>query len=70
MNGKELSECLQTTRSNLKVLFISGYTANVVLHAGAPVGGVEFLRKPFTPDELAAKVRQVLAGRIVPEDRR
>lgn len=70
MNGKELSECLQTTRSNLKVLFISGYTANVVLNAGAPVGGVEFLRKPFTPDELAAKVRQVLAGRIVPEDRR
>jgi DNA-binding response OmpR family regulator len=52
------------------VLFISGYTANVVLNAGAPVGGVEFLRKPFTPDELAAKVRQVLAGRIVPEDRR
>jgi CheY-like chemotaxis protein len=67
MNGKELSERLETMRSNLKVLFISGYTANVILHAGAPVGGVEFLRKPFSPDELAAKVREVLAGRARPE---
>jgi DNA-binding response OmpR family regulator len=67
MNGKELSERLQTIRTGVKVLFISGYTANVILRSGTPDRGVAFLRKPFSPEELAVKVRQVLSGRAGPE---
>jgi PAS domain S-box-containing protein len=61
MNGKELSEVLlKKMGSDLKVLFISGYTANVIVRSGTDVRSAPFLHKPFSPDELAAKVREVL----------
>ncbi|HMD69759.1 MAG TPA: PAS domain S-box protein [Bryobacteraceae bacterium] len=66
MNGKELSERLRKTRPDLKVLFISGYTADVIADHGVLDRGVEFLRKPFSPEELAAKVRDVLADPSAP----
>ena len=60
LNGKELSERLKELRPNLKVLFISGYTADVIAQRGILDPDVAFLHKPFSPDELAAKVREVL----------
>jgi PAS domain S-box-containing protein len=62
MSGKELSERLEELRPNLKVLFTSGYTADVISNRGVLDRGVTFLHKPFSPEELAAKVREVLAG--------
>jgi two-component system, cell cycle sensor histidine kinase and response regulator CckA len=61
MNGKELSQRLTTLIPHLRVLFMSGYTADVIAQRGIIDGGVAFLHKPFRPDELAAKVRDVLA---------
>jgi DNA-binding response OmpR family regulator len=60
LNGPELAERLTGTRSETKVIFMSGYTTEVmdqygVLHSGAP-----FIGKPFTPDLLLQKVREAL----------
>jgi CheY-like chemotaxis protein len=60
INGKELSERLRTLRPKLKVLFTSGYTADVIAHRGVLDSGVAYIPKPFSPDNLAAKVREVL----------
>jgi two-component system cell cycle sensor histidine kinase/response regulator CckA len=68
MNGKDLSERLKELRPSLKVLFVSGYTADAITHRGVLNRGVAFLPKPFSPDELAAKVRDVLAGVSHPID--
>ena len=57
MNGRELSERLRELRPNLKVLFVSGYTADVIAHRGVLDRSVALLYKPFGPDELEAKVR-------------
>ena len=61
INGRELAERLRALRPDLKVLFVSGYPADVIAQRGVLERGVAFLRKPFTPDQLAAKVRGVLA---------
>jgi two-component system, cell cycle sensor histidine kinase and response regulator CckA len=60
MNGCELSEQLQTRYSNLKTLFMSGYTANVIAHRGVLDDGVCFMPKPFSKQDLAVKVREAL----------
>jgi CheY-like chemotaxis protein len=60
MTGRELSRRLADLRPHLQVLYISGYTANVIAHQGILDPGVEYLPKPFTPVQLAVKVRQVL----------
>jgi PAS domain S-box-containing protein len=60
MNGRELSKQLQSLYSDLKILFISGYTADVIAHRGVLEEGVCFLPKPFSRKDLAVKVRQVL----------
>ena len=60
MNGRELAEQLSAIRPNLKCLYMSGYTADVIAHRGILNEGVDFIQKPFGSDELAAKVRQVL----------
>jgi len=61
MNGRELAERLVAARPSLKCLFLSGYTADVIAHRGVLEEGVHFLAKPFTLQDLAAKVRQALA---------
>ena len=61
MNGKALSEQLKILRPNLKVLFTSGYTSEVIAGRGVLDSGVSYIAKPFSPDRLAAKVREVLA---------
>jgi PAS domain S-box-containing protein len=60
MNGKELSERLKALRPDLKVLFTSGYPADVIAHRGVLDHGVSFLHKPYDLHELAAKVREML----------
>jgi PAS domain S-box-containing protein len=60
MNGRELSEQLQSLYPNIKILFMSGYTANVIVHRGVLEDGVCFINKPFSKKELAIKVRETL----------
>jgi len=60
MNGRELAEKLSTIRPDLKCLYMSGYTADVIAHRSILDEGVNFIQKPFRSDDLAAKVRQVL----------
>ena len=62
MNGKELKDRLEALRPGMKVIFMSGYTADVVAHRGILDASVNFLQKPFTPLALARKVREVLNG--------
>ena len=60
MNGRELSEHLQSLYPNIKTLFMSGYTANVIAHRGVLDAGVNFISKPFSKESLATKVREAL----------
>lgn len=60
MNGKELYKKLQSARSDLKVLYMSGYTANVIVNQGVLNKGVHFISKPFNILELSKKVRETL----------
>ncbi|HUV50559.1 MAG TPA: PAS domain S-box protein [Anaerolineae bacterium] len=60
MGGKELSEKLQLFYPRMKVVYMSGYTDNAIVEHGVLAPGLNFLQKPFTPESLARKVRQVL----------
>ncbi len=60
ISGKELAEKLQAQRPSLKVLYMSGYTENVIVNRGILKPGIVFLPKPLTPETLLAKVDWVL----------
>ncbi len=60
INGKKLADEATRQRPDLKVLFTTGYTPNAAVHGGVLDSGVQFLAKPFTLEQLAAKVRSVL----------
>jgi YesN/AraC family two-component response regulator len=60
MGGKELAENLEKLFPNLKVLFMSGYTADAIAHRGVLELGTHLLDKPFTPEVLGQAVRRVL----------
>ena len=60
MNGRQLSSRLCEIAPGLKCLFMSGYTANVIAHRGVLDPDVHFIQKPFSINELAVKVREVL----------
>ena len=58
--GKEACEEMRKANPNLKVIFMSGYTANAIHDSFVLIAGVPFLPKPFSPSSLARKVREVL----------
>ncbi|MFO0577556.1 MAG: PAS domain S-box protein [Polyangia bacterium] len=60
MGGRELSEKLKRLRPDLKVLYLSGYAHDAMVHNGALDRGVALLEKPFTKAELLHKIREVL----------
>ena len=60
MSGKELVDHLKEQRADLKVLFMSGYTDEAIVHHGVLDSSVEFIQKPFTPASLIRRVRDVL----------
>jgi DNA-binding NtrC family response regulator len=62
MNGRDLAKNLMSLYPHLKRLFMSGYTANVIAHHGVLDEGVYFIQKPFSIDDLSAKVRESLDG--------
>jgi two-component system cell cycle sensor histidine kinase/response regulator CckA len=59
-SGSELSRRLAEHRPSIRVLFMSGYTDEAIIHHGVLAANINYLQKPFTPDVLAAKVREVL----------
>jgi two-component system cell cycle sensor histidine kinase/response regulator CckA len=59
-NGRELADALAQRFPSLRVLFMSGYSENAVLHRGVPEAGVVLLEKPFAPNALLRSVREVL----------
>jgi two-component system, cell cycle sensor histidine kinase and response regulator CckA len=62
MSGPQALEQIQARHPHMKVLFMSGYTDEAMMHHGILESGAPFLQKPFLPETLARKVREVLAS--------
>ena len=60
MGGRELAQRLAPLHPEMKVLYLSGYASNAIVHQGTLLPGVAFLQKPFAPGALTRKVREVL----------
>jgi signal transduction histidine kinase len=63
MSGPDVIRQIAPTRPKMRVLYVSGYTDEAIVHHHIPESGIDFLQKPFMPDELARKVRKVLDTR-------
>jgi CheY-like chemotaxis protein len=66
MNGRQLAEAALVRRSDLKVLFTTGYARNAIVHDGRLDPGVELTTKPFTQAALSAKLRYIIDARASP----
>lgn len=62
MNGRQVVERLRLARPDIRVLYTSGYTEDVVVHHGVLDAGLHFIGKPYSPKSLATKIRAVLEG--------
>jgi len=62
LSGPELARRLLPVRPEARVLFMSGYTGEAIVHHGLAAPGIHYIQKPFAPEALAAKVREVLDG--------
>ena len=60
MNGRKLADLVKDKRPDLPIIYTTGYTRNAVVHNGVLDAGVELIGKPFTMEELATRVRDVL----------
>jgi CheY-like chemotaxis protein len=60
MSGKELVDRLGKIQPGARVLFMSGYTPDAIVHRGVLARGTHMLQKPFTPQQLGQKVREAL----------
>ena len=63
MSGPEVAQRLARLRPKMRVLYMSGYSDNALIRYAVVEQGIAFLQKPFTPDALAHKVREVLDAR-------
>ena len=62
INGRQLADQALLRRPNLQVLFTTGFTRDAIVHGGGLDSGVNFIAKPFSLDQLAAKMKAVLSG--------
>lgn len=62
MNGRQLAKLRSSLHPETKCLYMSGYTADVIVHHGVLDEGVSFLPKPFSVELLSSKISEVLAG--------
>ena len=60
MNGRQLTDEVLKRRPSIKVLYMTGYTRNAIIHHGRLDPDIDLLTKPFTADALARKVRRIL----------
>ncbi len=60
MNGRDLAGQISLIYPGIRLLFMSGYTANVIAHQGMLDAGVAFIQKPFSMADMTAKVRAIL----------
>lgn len=60
MNGKELANRIGTLRPGIAVVYMSGYTADIIAQQGVTDSEVHFLQKPFSREELARKLQEAL----------
>lgn len=66
MDGRKVADALVQLYPEMKVLFMSGYTEAVISHYGVLEGNIPFIQKPFAPEVLASKVREVLGNPVPP----
>ena len=67
-SGKEVADRLRELLPGLRVLFMSGYTDEAIVHHGVLDSNIEFIQKPFTPTALIRKVREVLDSELMVSD--
>jgi len=63
MNGRKLAEEMKARRPEAKILFMTGYSRNAIVHHGRLDPGVELVQKPITGDHLITKIRAILDRR-------
>jgi FixJ family two-component response regulator len=67
MNGRDFADQLRSLYPEIRILFMSGYTADVIAERGVLEQGVNFIQKPFSKNDLGLAVRTVLDLDCVPD---